>query len=580
MGEIVAREAYPSVPLFRYAYRALDLDRVTADLAGAVARGPAMPAAGGARLAGTRLNLATDGGPSLSWSFTGNNWLSLSVDGAPAVEAGYGALELHQLLFFAHLVPGSPSGYAVVVDRTTMQASVTEFWYGGLAATREPMRAIWHGQVADAREVGGHRHVATNLVEGKAIAWTTDKGVRTLEYYVSAAYTHWVELTRLDGKRGYSAPADYIALDGENYLFTRTESEFSGMFTIYAMNVNTLEQVGLRIGFDGLDRLEYELFTGTGEWLGQIARFENFDDQSGAPIAPPDSSKGSRRVYRPLATMPRMSKAEVAAAVAANTHVFDRPSVMAGNGHPPSPALTGKTMVLRWDDGPAIEYRFDSHDELSWRRAGEVGWTKARYNAWESMPGVFIFGHMLAGTEDHEAHIAAIDLESGKATLFNGYLNTPAIANEAGVRVYFGKVEADGVPDPGSDRHGFTRDMIGRCLTWNYSKGLTSMHLYSTPYTTSWIIFTPSGHGGMQWSGSGAHVKIRDGLYFINWLEEACNGTLGTLLFNMRTMHDAGIGYHCDEKGLSMGPVGAIARHAGKFDVDTYFADRKPGDVA
>jgi hypothetical protein len=36
-------------------------------------------------------------------------------------------------------------------------------------------------------------------------------------------------------------------------------------------------------------------------------------------------------------------------------------------------------------------------------------------------------------------------------------------------------------------------------------------------------------------------------------------------------MHDAGIGYHCGEEGLSLGPVGAYARHAGRFDIERFF---------
>ncbi len=75
----------------------------------------------------------------------------------------------------------------------------------------------------------------------------------------------------------------------------------------------------------------------------------------------------------------------------------------------------------------------------------------------------------------------------------------------------------------------------------------------------------------MEWSGPGEFVKIRDQMYFLYWSEEACNGTLGTILVNMRTMHDAGIGYHCGEEGLSLGQIGAISRHAGKFDVTRYF---------
>ena len=77
------------------------------------------------------------------------------------------------------------------------------------------------------------------------------------------------------------------------------------------------------------------------------------------------------------------------------------------------------------------------------------------------------------------------------------------------------------------------------------------MHVYSTPNTTSWVIPTPDGHFGSEWSGTGDFIKIRDQLYFARWQEEACNGTLGTIFINMRTMHDAGIGYHCGEEGLS-----------------------------
>ena len=97
------------------------------------------------------------------------------------------------------------------------------------------------------------------------------------------------------------------------------------------------------------------------------------------------------------------------------------------------------------------------------------------------------------------------------------------------------------------------------------------MHVYSTPITTSWVIPTPDGHMGLEWSGSGDFIKIRDQLYFARWQEEACNGTLGTILINMQTMHDAGIGYHCGDEGLSLSAVGAPSRHAGKIDVDKFF---------
>jgi hypothetical protein len=576
----LARSAYPDVPLFRYEYTQLSQDRITAALAPAAVSGPQAKSPVDPSLAGTSLQIVTDGGPELSYRFNSAGQLSVSESGGAAQDAGYGALRLGRIVFFAHLLPGSARGFAVYVDQGTGLSTVVELWFGDQKARREPSRAVWYGYGRQAGQPAPEkRHVATNRVEGKALYWKQDAGFETLEYFASAAYSHFVELTRLDGKRGYSAPSDYIEIDEAHYIYTRTEAEFSGIFTTYVMDLNAVEQVGLRIGFNGVDELEYYLFRGTGEWLGQIAKFEEFGDTSPPPIPAPDSSKGSRRVYRPLETMPRMTPAEVNKAVAEHTKVFAGPSVMAGNGHPPTAALAGKSATLRYDGGPVVEYRFDAAEQLTYRLDGG-GWTSARYNAWEPVPGVFMFGHLLPGTKDHEGHIVVADFASGMVTCFNGYLNTPYFANEAGARTWFGRIEAAGVPDPGDARHDYTDEMLGRCITWNYSPGLTSMHLYSTPYTTSWIIFTPTGHGGMQWSGSGAHVKIRDGLYYIYWLEEACNGTLGAILVNMRTMHDTGIGYHCGNDGLSMSPVGALARHAGRFDVGRFFARRNKGDVA
>jgi hypothetical protein len=218
-----------------------------------------------------------------------------------------------------------------------------------------------------------------------------------------------------------------------------------------------------------------------------------------------------------------------------------------------------------------VEYQFQSADALRWRMAGEPRWREERYQASESMPHVILFGHLMSGARDHDCQIVAADFEHGLATLFHGTVGTPWYGQEASARTVFGVIEMEGLNAPVYRRHQFTDELVGRCLTWNYSPGLTSMHLYSTPNTVSWIIFGADGAGGMSWAGPSQQVKIREGIYFAYWLEEACNGTLGTILINMRTMHDCGIGYHCGEDGLSLSPVGAHARHAGRFDVARFY---------
>ena len=338
--------------------------------------------------------------------------------------------------------------------------------------------------------------------------------------------------------------------------------------TLYVLDANRVAQIGVRLGFDASDALEYYVFTGSGEWLGQLAQFEPFGDVA-VPPAPGAPEKGARRVYRPMRNDWTMTPAEVAAVT--ETSVFAGPNAMAGNKSPISDYLVGKALTLRFDDGPVVEYRFDEIQTLRWRRAGESAWREERYESWESAPGVIMFGHLLSGAPQHDCFKIVADFDYGLATCIHGTIGTPYIANEAQAKTWFGVIEMEGLTPPKYRRHQFTDELVGRAITWNYSPGLTSMHLYSTPHSLSWIIFAQNGAGGMEWSGPASYVKIRDELYLAYWLEEACNGTLGTILVNLRTMHDCGIGYHCDKEGLRLNAMGAHARHAGRFDVNKFY---------
>ena len=584
----MAGTPYPKEPMNRFAFTRLSSAQISEKLNPVIARGPTSTSKRSDAFAGTTLRIVTDKGPVLAYRFSSASRLTVSENGGRATQAGYGALTLDDVAVFTHLIPGTQRGYVVVIDRKTDLVTVFELWFSGYQDNREVQRELYHGYVdRPGGAAPAARHAPTNRVEGKAFHWTQDNGAKTLEYYPSAAYSHFVELTREGGELGFCGPSDYIRISDELYIYTRTECEFAGIFTLYVMDLNRIAQIGVRLGFDRRDALEYDLFRGKGEWLGQIAVFEKFGDTSGNPVPRPSAEKGARRVYRPLQTMEKMTKAEVAAAVAKGTRVFQPrtpttsgASGMATNGAAPSAALAGKAFTLRYDDGPVLDYRIDTIDSLRWRHEGGSGWTKARYQAWESMPGVFIFGHLLEGAPDHDGHMIVADFDHALVTCYNGYLNTPYFANEAGAKTLFGVIEGEGMTPPQHRRHERTDEMLGRALTWNYAPGLTSMHLYSTPHTVSWIIFTESGAGGMEWSGSGDFVKIREGLYFLYWLEEACNGTLGTILVNMRTMHDAGIGYHCGKDGLSLGQVGAHSRHAGRFDVKKYYQIETKGNAA
>src|SRR5215469_6038154 len=293
---------YPKQQMHRFAYTKLTKDQIAAKLGPVALRGPTSVSPLATDFAREALSIVTDGGPTLKYRFASNSKLSVVENGAKAVDAGFGALEIEHICFFSHLIPGTQRGYAVVVDRKSKQATVVELWFSGYEDNREVQRQIYFGYVDAGDEAPKGRHEFTNRLEGRGYHWRQDNGMETLEYYPSAGYSHFVELSRTGGELGFCAPSDYVKLDNDFILYTRTECEFSGTFTAYVVDMNRVQQMGVRLGFDEGDNLQYGLFRGHGDITGQIAHFEKFEDNSGDPIPGPKDKdgkpvKGGRRVY-------------------------------------------------------------------------------------------------------------------------------------------------------------------------------------------------------------------------------------------------------------------------------------------
>lgn len=587
---------YQREPKHRFPFTELSEADIGRKLQGVTGPGSASPLS--SALSGQQLRIVTDNGPRLDYRFNSANELSLSVDGGSTIDTGYGALELKHLVLVSHLVPGTQTGYHLVVDRHTRLVTVVETWFSGYVALqeaiaaasgtaasitntrhREVQRELYHGYADDGSPAPSSRHHITNRMEGKGIHWKQDNGVENIDFYCSVIFSNFLELTREGGELTFCGPSDYLMIDEHTFIYTRVEAEFAGIFTLYALDLLTMQQAGLRLGFDEQDAVEYYLFQGTGDVVGQIASFEPFGD-NGEEIAYGNrqrpSVKGQRLVYRPLDTFPVMTDAEVRDQVLNHAHAF-------GNGEGSGTGgmggyktglidkLVGKELVVRMDNGgPVIEYRFDGLRELRWRHEGDRNWREAFYECYEPDADLYFFAHLLDAEFPRSCAMVALDMRNGLSTLLQGTTGTPYRNNETTPHYHFGVFEMDGIVPPRYHRHGWTDEMVGKAVTWNYqpgNPGLTSMHLYLTPHTYSWVIFLTNGSGGMQWSSPGWYSKLRDGVYLMAWVEEACNGTLGVICYNERTMHDAGFGFHVGPNGLSMNVIGARARNAGQFHI-------------
>ncbi|MEJ0005865.1 MAG: MoaF C-terminal domain-containing protein [Steroidobacteraceae bacterium] len=69
-------------------------------------------------------------------------------------------------------------------------------------------------------------------------------------------------------------------------------------------------------------------------------------------------------------------------------------------------------------------------------------------------------------------------------------MGTEYYGNETTYRPIFGVVEMAGLEAPLYVRHQLTDELVGNAFSWSYSDQVTSMHVYASPHSMSWVIFT------------------------------------------------------------------------------------------
>ena len=589
------------IPMHRFKYTKLTPEQIGTKLKAADG-GPKSASAFSTALNGKMLKIVTRDGPTLEYRFGANRRLTLAENGGKPVSAGYGELTLNQIVFFSHLIPGAQKGYNVFIDQKTGLATVFEVWLSsGIKMNagrpgeftlddREVQRQIYFGYVDTGQKAPEKLHHYTNRMTGKGLHWKQDTGIETLELYASVANTNFVELTRHIDDLGYVAPSDYVLVDDRTILYNRTECEFSGIHTCFVADLYGLKQVGVRFGFNEKDELEYYLFRGDGRIVGQLAYLENFDDYGAVPMfaaqapAAAKPAKGARVTYRPVRTFTHMTDEQVQAAAETRTSAFGSGAAQqappqalgTGNNLPFSDILVGKEFTLRFDNGgPVRDYRISDPFKLQYRDQKDNLWHEADYRAYEGDDNLAWFSHFIADSKPRACVMVAVDFTNGLTTSIESHMGTAYYGNETTYRPIFGVVEMPGLEAPLYVRHELTDELVGNAFSWSYSDQVTSMHLYTSPHSMSWVIFTGAQQLGAEWCSPCIFVKLRPGVYIFCQNEEACNGNQMTELLNTKNSHDCGFTFNGGARGVSLGTTGAIGRHIGKFELLEFFGPKR-----
>jgi hypothetical protein len=397
-------------------------------------------------------------------------------------------------------------------------------------------------------------------------------------------------LTRHIDDLSYVATSDYVLVDDRTIIYNRTECEFSGIHTCFVADLYGVKQVGVRFGFNDKDELEYYMFRGDGKVVGQLAYLENFDDHGVKPMfaaaaGPPQ--KGARTTYRPVRTFPHMTDEEMHQAALQRTSAFGAgaaqqappQAVATSNNLPFSDILMGKEFTLRFDNGgPVRDYRVKEMFKLQYRDHSDNVWHDADYRAYEGDDNLAWFSHIIADSKPRASVQVAVDFTNGLATSIESHMGTEYYGNETTYRAIFGVAEMAGPGAPEAPlyvRHQLTDELVGNAFSWSYSDQTTSMHIYSSPHSMSWVIFTGAQVLGAEWCSPCIYVKLRPGVYIFCQNEEACNGNQMIELLNTKASHDCGFTFNGSARGVSLGVTGAIGRHIGKFDVVELYGPKR-----
>ncbi len=581
-----------NTPMHRYKYTKLTRDQITKKLIQSES-GPDCATEISNCMSGKSLRIRCDDGPVLEYKFMDNKTLTFSENGGKSIKATCGSLDLDQMVFFSHMIPDSFKGYNVFIDLDTNLVTVFEIWFcggegnqGQVLDNREVQRQIYFGYLdAPGQSTPEARHHPTNRIEGKGMYWKQDTGIETLEFYPSVVSSTFVELTRHADNLGYSSPSDYILVDDNMFIYGRTECEFSGIMTLYLVEQLTGTQIGVRLGFNEKDDLEYYIFRGEGKTVGYLTRLEPFEENGenimlGMGLDPEKKTKGWRTVYRPKKSFVSMSEEEMHRAAEKRTVAFawdpdsprdQAPGSMSQNTPRLSKLLIGKEFILRYDgNGPLWEYKITSKKELYWRTPGETEWSKESYRAFEVDKGLVFFCHMHSGSRPRKSVKIALDLTNGLTTCIASKMGNAYYANEISYETFFGIAEMEGIKAPRYIRHDFTDELVGKGFsrTWG---AMTSMHLYTTPYSATWTIYMEDQTLGMQWSSPCIYIKLRDNVYIFNLHEEAGTANETCIAINNKNMRVCGFGFFGGKDGVELDLIGSIARPLGGYDVKEYF---------
>lgn len=205
--------------------------------------------------------------------------------------------------------------------------------------------------------------------------------------------------------------------------------------------------------------------------------------------------------------------------------------------------LAGQSFHLVMDHGEDLAIQFMSGNLLSWSPWGEaMKWEK--YDCLKADDETYLVNFEVSDASPRTGMTLVLDLEQRLVTIVRAYQGTSRkYPNLVTNDIDFGYLDVPGMPVP-KKRHGYTDDLIGKRIFWNYGAfGLT--HVY---FDSHYIrVGEAPGRAGslMTYDERCNYIKVKKDIYLLSFLEDSLTyaGKTGNnmlILANISRLHDVG----------------------------------------
>ena len=236
-------------------------------------------------------------------------------------------------------------------------------------------------------------------------------------------------------------------------------------------------------------------------------------------------------------------------------------SPLAGPYTPPdTDDLVGLVLIFMCTEGKRFVFRFVDINKVWFKEEGEKD--KSCYCNVKTMDNEVYFVNFLVPGYATSRQITLIaDMVSGSATVVDAHVGTEHSNIDVDREFYFGQLFKDGTDFVRGELHGFTLDLLGKSIIWEYSPNIIKIkHIYNCDIYYTYKNLTAQG----TWMATNPadYVKIRDGLYLFSFVEERQVGIQAIFLIDMARMHDIGCFYGISSGRLTSSCLGAIGELA------------------